>query len=98
MDFLLLQRYPHPGTPRFRHYGWRAPACTFGYAQKIATVRELLAAQARTQHSDTDAGRIDLLDGSKTQAVELADYQEVRVRHFHQTLDRYLAGQHGEAR
>jgi phenylpropionate dioxygenase-like ring-hydroxylating dioxygenase large terminal subunit len=35
---------------------------------------------------------------SKTQAVELADYQEVRVRHFHQTLDRYLAGQQGEAR
>ena len=27
---------------------------------------------------------------SKNQAVELADYQEVRIRHFHQTLDHYL--------
>ena len=43
-DFLLLQRYPEPATPRFRHYGWHAPAFTFGYAQKIAFVREQLAA------------------------------------------------------
>jgi hypothetical protein len=27
---------------------------------------------------------------SKSQAVELADYQEVRIRHIHQTLDTYL--------
>lgn len=43
-DFLLLQRYPAPGEPRFRHYGWRAPAFTFGYAQKIAFIRERLPA------------------------------------------------------
>lgn len=42
-DFLLLQRYPRV-TPRFRHYGWRGPAFTFGYSQKIAFVRESLAA------------------------------------------------------
>jgi lipoate-protein ligase A len=42
VDFLLLQRYPQATTPRFRHYGWRAPAFTFGYAQKIAFVREQL--------------------------------------------------------
>ena len=30
---------------------------------------------------------------SKNQAVELADYQEVRIRHFHQTLDHYLQKQ-----
>lgn len=41
-DFLLLQRYPR-ATPRFRHYGWRGPAFTFGYSQKIAFVRESLA-------------------------------------------------------
>ena len=29
---------------------------------------------------------------SKNRKVELADYQEVRIRHFHQTLDKYLAG------
>lgn len=43
-DFLLLQRYPEPATPRFRHYGWRGPAFTFGYAQKIAFVRGQLPA------------------------------------------------------
>jgi lipoate-protein ligase A len=44
VDFLMLQRYPHAGGPRFRHYGWRAPAFTFGYAQRIAFVREQLPA------------------------------------------------------
>jgi lipoyl(octanoyl) transferase len=43
-DFLLLQRYPDAGAARFRHYGWRAPAFTFGYAQKIAFVRAQLPA------------------------------------------------------
>ena len=43
VDFLLLQRYPRAAVPRFRHYGWRGPAFTFGYAQKIAFVRESLA-------------------------------------------------------
>ena len=42
LDFLLLQRYPIPGVPRFRHYEWRAPAFTFGYGQKIGLVREQL--------------------------------------------------------
>jgi lipoate-protein ligase A len=42
LDFLLLQRYPHAAAPRFRHYGWRGPAFTFGYAQKIAQVRRAL--------------------------------------------------------
>lgn len=39
VDFLLLQRYPKEAVARFRHYEWRAPAFTFGYAQKIAFVR-----------------------------------------------------------
>ena len=49
LDFLLLQRYPRPAAARFRHYEWRAPAFTFGYAQKIAFVRESLPAD---QHLD----------------------------------------------
>ena len=44
LDFLLLQRYPHMNAARFRHYAWRAPAFTFGYAQKIAFVRAQLPA------------------------------------------------------
>ncbi len=43
VDFLLLQRYPSATAPRFRHYGWRGPAFTFGYSQKIAFIRESLA-------------------------------------------------------
>ncbi|MSU66417.1 MAG: lipoate--protein ligase family protein [Opitutus sp.] len=42
IDFLLLQRYPHAAAVRFRHYEWRKPAFTFGYAQKIAFVRTQL--------------------------------------------------------
>jgi lipoate-protein ligase A len=45
LDFLLLQRYPEAGTPRFRHYEWRRPAWTFGFGQKIALVRANLPAQ-----------------------------------------------------
>jgi lipoate-protein ligase A len=59
IDFLLLQRYPDALAPRFRHYEWRAPAFTFGYAQKISFVRAQLAAQ---EGSDPDApnGGFDL--------------------------------------
>jgi lipoate-protein ligase A len=41
-DFLLLQRNPAPAAIRFRHYGWRNPAFTFGFGQKAAWVREQL--------------------------------------------------------
>lgn len=51
-DFLLLQRYPEPARARFRHYDWRAPAFTFGYGQKIAYVREQLAALAPDERPD----------------------------------------------
>ncbi|MBI5424472.1 MAG: lipoate--protein ligase family protein [Opitutae bacterium] len=44
IDFLLLQRYPDATAARFRHYEWRGPAFTFGFSQKIAFVREKLAA------------------------------------------------------
>lgn len=44
LDFLLLQRYPAPAAPRFRHYEWRRPALTFGYSQKIGFVRANLPA------------------------------------------------------
>jgi lipoate-protein ligase A len=44
VDVLLLQRYPEPAAPRFRHYGWRGPSFTFGYSQKLAWVRDQLPA------------------------------------------------------
>jgi hypothetical protein len=33
----------------------------------------------------------DGLKVSKTNEVNLGDYQEIRIRHFHRTLDKYLA-------
>ncbi len=41
-DFMLLQRYPREKVARFRHYGWRSQAFTFGYSQKVTFVREQL--------------------------------------------------------
>lgn len=66
-DFLLLQRYPESARARFRHYDWRAPAFTFGYSQKIAYVREQLAALAPDEHPDltrrpTGGGVVDHRD------------------------------------
>ncbi|MGH8021640.1 MAG: lipoyl protein ligase domain-containing protein, partial [Opitutaceae bacterium] len=52
IDFLLLKRYPHEDAARLRHYGWRRPAFTFGYSQKIEFVRE------RLPHGE--AGELDL--------------------------------------
>lgn len=48
VDFLLLQRYPADRShrPRFRHYGWRLPAFTFGYSQKFAFVQAQTAGAA----------------------------------------------------
>jgi len=45
-DFLLLRRYPDASHARFRPYGWRGPAWTFGYGQKFAFVRSQLPADA----------------------------------------------------
>jgi lipoyl(octanoyl) transferase len=63
-DFLLLQRYPQPSHARFRHYGWRAPAFTFGFGQKIAYIRDQLAHLAPDEHLDltrrpTGGGLVD---------------------------------------
>ena len=33
---------------------------------------------------------------SKNGKVQLADYQEIRIRHFHRTMDKYLSGQMGK--
>jgi lipoate-protein ligase A len=57
LDFLLLQRYPPPAVPRFRHYAWRSPAFTFGYSQKISFVRQELTARVGTAASGLDICR-----------------------------------------
>ncbi|MDD3178883.1 MAG: lipoate--protein ligase family protein [Opitutaceae bacterium] len=61
LDFLLLQRYPCPAAPRFRHYEWREPAFTFGFGQKIEFVRERLPAgeQVDLCRRPTGGGLVD---------------------------------------
>lgn len=63
-DFLLLQRYPQPEAPRFRHYEWRKEAFTFGFSQKIAFVRanlpSVLSAIASAKEGLPHSSNIDL--------------------------------------
>jgi hypothetical protein len=33
------------------------------------------------------------MKASKNKAIELGHYQESRIRHFHQTMDKYLSGE-----
>lgn len=42
VDSLLLEAYPQPQAPRFRHYGWSAPAFTFGRTQAWQSARTAL--------------------------------------------------------
>ena len=60
LDFLLLKRYPNADAVRFRHYGWRHPAFTFGYSQKIAFIRERLPeTEAELVRRPTGGGLVD---------------------------------------
>lgn len=42
VDTLLLEAYPQPQVPRFRHYGWSDPAFTFGRTQAWERARVAL--------------------------------------------------------
>lgn len=42
VDTLLLEHYPQPDAPRFRHYGWADPAFTFGRTQPCDAARRAL--------------------------------------------------------
>lgn len=42
LDMLILESYPQPDVPRFRHYGWSQPSWTFGYSQKWSIKHDLI--------------------------------------------------------
>lgn len=101
VDFLMLQRYPRAGVPRFRHYEWRAPAFTFGYAQKIGFVRDRLPAGERFDlcRRPTGGGIVDHRD-DWTYAIVIPrghPLEEVRAtqsyRAIHEALAEALRGQ-----
>ena len=64
VDFLLLQRYPRAGVPRFRHYRWHRPAFTFGYSQKFSFIQSQLPPGERfdTCRRPTGGGLVDHRD------------------------------------
>lgn len=105
VDFLLLQRYPRATVPRFRHYDWRAPAFTFGYAQKIAFVRTQLPPDATFDlcRRQTGGGIVDHRDDWTYALViprghpleEVSATQSYRL--IHEALAEALRAQHVDA-
>ncbi|MBS0409502.1 MAG: aromatic ring-hydroxylating dioxygenase subunit alpha [Proteobacteria bacterium] len=88
MEVRLLMRVP-PGQPKPR-----APEMhMLGEDEPWTAATELGAALAGVFEQDM-ANLPYVQDGlkaSKNNAVHLGDYQEIRIRHFHRTLDKYLA-------
>ena len=87
MEVRLLVRTP-PGTPRAR-----GPAIRLLGEDERWTAAEGLPASLAGVF-EQDMGNLALvqegLKASKTGQVNLGDYQEIRIRHFHRTLYKYL--------
>ncbi len=95
-DFLLLQRYPRAEAARFRHYGWRSPAFTFGYSQKISFVRDQLPAGGTFDicRRPTGGGLVDHRD-DWTYALAIPrghPLEEVRATQSYRAIHEALAG------
>ena len=88
MEIFLLTRFPEgeespPDAPTFR----------LGIDQPFSEAAEVMGAGfANVFHQDgANLPQVQKgLKASKKQAVTLGNYQEVRVRHFNQTLDKYM--------
>lgn len=87
MEVMILKRSA-PGRPRPRPVGLRmlSPAESWSAATELPVLGPVV---------DQDMGNMPQvqagLGASATGRVHLGRYQEVRIRHFHRTLDRYLA-------
>ncbi len=100
-DFLLLQRYPRDDAARYRHYGWRSPAFTFGYSQKISFVRGQLPAGETLDlcRRPTGGGLVDHRD-DWTYALVIPrghPLEEVRATQSYRAIHEALAGAFNEA-
>ena len=88
MEVRLLVRTP-PGAPKPR-----APQMHLLSEDEPWVAAEELG-KALASVFDQDMGNLpyvqDGLKVSKTGEVNLGDYQEIRIRHFHRTLDKYIA-------
>ncbi|GAB5451922.1 MAG: aromatic ring-hydroxylating dioxygenase subunit alpha [Halioglobus sp.] len=88
MDIYLLTRYPE-GTEAPRD----EPTVRLGIDQPFKDAAHVLGAGLANVFEQDGANLPQVQKGmkaSKKGAVTLGNYQEVRIRHFHQTLDKYL--------
>lgn len=88
MDIFLLTRYPEGQEPPED-----APTFRLGIDEPFTDAAEVLGA-GLARVFDQDGANLPLVQkgmkASKKGTVTLGNYQEVRIRHFHQTLDKYL--------
>jgi len=88
MDIFLLTRYP-PGTEPPPD----APTFRLGIDEPFSDAAAVMGAGLANVFNQDGANLPQVQKGlkaSKKGAVTLGNYQEVRIRHFNQTLDKYL--------
>jgi phenylpropionate dioxygenase-like ring-hydroxylating dioxygenase large terminal subunit len=88
MDIFILTRYPEGEEPPED-----VTTTRLGIDQPFSDAAEVMGA-GLARVFDQDGSNLPQvqkgLKASKKGTVTLANYQEVRIRHFHQTLDKYL--------
>ena len=88
MDIFLLTRYPEGTEPPED-----APTYRLGIDEPFSDAAEVMGAGLSNVFNQDGANLPQVQKGlkaSKKGAVSLGNYQEVRIRHFNQTLDKYL--------
>ncbi len=88
MDIFLLTRYPEGTAPPDD-----APTYRLGIDEPFSDAAEVMGAGLSNVFNQDGANLPQVQKGlkaSKKGAVTLGNYQEVRIRHFNQTLDKYL--------
>jgi phenylpropionate dioxygenase-like ring-hydroxylating dioxygenase large terminal subunit len=87
MEVMYLYPFGKKGHPRAARLRWLQPGEPWSHVREFGPIGLIL------DQDDDNFARIQkgLHTGGK-EGVTLADYQEVRIRHIHQTLDTYLEG------
>ena len=88
MDIYLLTRYPEGAEPPED-----VPTFRLGIDEPFSAAAEVLGAGLANVFNQDGANLPQVQKGLKASrkgAVTLGNYQEVRIRHFNQTLDKYL--------
>ncbi len=88
MDIYLLARYPEGTEPPED-----APTFRLGIDEPFSDAAEVLGAGLANVFNQDGANLPQVQKGMKASrkgTVTLGNYQEVRIRHFHQTLEKYI--------